>query len=159
MPPYGRGGAGNINAVEQAKAKIAADLEANGQSALTADSFDRQGEGLVRSEREEEEPVYKHSGRGGAGNYYSPTEFGGEGAVASKSSAQGTSSAAPVSNTRTPGRGGAGNYAFGVSEDESDARKRMEEKRKGEKLREDVERGVNERLALPRKARVSGGEA
>lgn len=54
------------------------------------------------------------------------------------------------------GRGGAGNYSYGVSESEERAyRKRHEEEqRRKEQLREKVEKGVEEVLPMPQKARL-----
>ena len=64
-----------------------------------------------------------------------------------------------VEPTRIVGRGGAGNYSFGVSEsEEKAARKRIEDEKKRDKLQEDIETGVKEQLAVPPKAKLSGGE-
>ena len=147
MPPYGRGGAGNIQALEQTNAKIASDLEANqttSQELLPSDYLHR------------EEPKYVRSGRGGAGNYYDPKEV--EQSANLGGDAAATVSKASTASNPTAGRGGAGNYAFGFSADARSAeREKLEEMRVREKVREDVERGVGEVLAVPPKARVGDG--
>ena len=55
------------------------------------------------------------------------------------------------------GRGGAGNYSFGVTEAEEKAARKKEEDEK-ERLRVQIERGVEEGLARPEKAKIPGGE-
>ena len=48
---------------------------------------------------------------------------------------------------------------FGLGEsEERAARKRMEEEKKREKVKEVVEQDVQEQLAVPPKAKLSGGE-
>lgn len=150
MPSYGRGGAGNIQAVEEENARVAADLEAN-QSA--ADSYNKN---TVASDYFDREPAqYASSGRGGMGNLYDPKHLkdtmpapGGE--------PTNRSGNAP---TRTYGRGGAGNYAFGLGENEERAaQKTAEEEQSREKLKQDIERGVMKQLATPPKAKLAGGE-
>ena len=171
-----RGGAGNILAREQENARISKDLEANQQAAEAA--LTDHGNASREQQR------YAHSGRGGAGNYYSPQELSqtghfsdahrshivGDGTLppADRTSSTATGGAAPPSYnsvqagsgpSRTVGRGGAGNWMFGVSEDEATAaRKRMEEEKKREQLKADVEKGVKEALAEPPKAKLPGGE-
>lgn len=58
------------------------------------------------------------------------------------------------------GRGGAGNYSFGVTEsEEKNARKRAEEEEVvKERLREDIEQDVADGLKRPEKAMLSGSE-
>ena len=133
---------------------------------------------------EKEEQQYAHTGRGGMGNYYSPKELSqtghfsdahrshilGDGTLPPVDAADksGGSTGAPPSyntaqpaaeQTRTVGRGGAGNFFFGVSEsEEKAARKRIEEEKRREKLKEDIERGVQDQLAMPPKAKLPGGE-
>lgn len=177
MPSTGRGGAGNIQAISAENARVSADLEANQQSAES----DHKGP-LPSDYLERDEQQYAHTGRGGAGNYYSPKELSqtgnfsgagsshilGEGTVPPASSSSGRrgsavgngSSAQPAQEPmRTYGRGGAGNYAYGVSEsEERAARKRMEDEQKREQLKADIEKGVKENLAMPQKAKLPGGE-
>ncbi|EME89106.1 uncharacterized protein MYCFIDRAFT_193103 [Pseudocercospora fijiensis CIRAD86] len=147
----GRGGAGNILVQQQQAKRGADDLEANQQIiATSADSS------LPREKQQ-----YAHTGRGGAGNWYSPQELKqtgtyDDGLPAAAASAQAQQTAAePV---RRYGRGGAGNMSFGVSEDEEHAigNRMAEEEAKREKVAADVEANVNAMLAEPPKARLSG---
>ena len=173
--PYGRGGAGNIYAVEQETARVQADLEANNSSSNIKD-------GQPTDQTRQGEQQYAHSGRGGAGNYYSPqtlTETGsfnnatrshilGDGTQAPAATANSPDINASSNNTgeqsssglsRKVGRGGAGNYAFGVSESEEKAAlKRLDEEQRRQQVQADVEKGVEEMLAPPPKARVTGLE-
>lgn len=171
--PYGRGGAGNIQALEQENTKISGDHEANQQAAR----FDP----LPAEYSEKEEQQYAHTGRGGAGNLYSPKDLSqsghfsdahrshilGDGTQPPANSMEAVGGSQPpsynaaqssssISSTRTYGRGGAGNWSFGVSEDEERAaRKRMQEIEAKEKLEVDVENQVKESLAMPQKAKLS----
>ena len=192
MPYYGRGGAGNISAVQAASERASADLEANQSAADT--STDPEKSRLPLNYKEEElgtpssERQYAHSGRGGAGNFYSPKELSQSGhfndAGRSNILGQGTmapselpgqrgegesmiagrqiSSSAPSTageSTRTYGRGGAGNYAFGISEsEERTAKSRLEDDEKQSRLKQDIENGVKEQIAFPQKAKLPGGE-
>lgn len=174
--PYGRGGAGNIQALEQENARVSADLEANQQAAES----DRKGR-LPAQHPEREEQQYAHTGRGGMGNFFSPKELSrtgnfsdahrshilGDGTQPPAESAEQMQDAPPSYNaalsnaapTRTVGRGGAGNYSFGVSEsEEKAARKRIEDEKMREKLKEEIEAGVKDQLAMPPKAKLPGGE-
>ena len=170
---YGRGGVGNIQALEQETARVAADLEANQQAAGASSQYN--------ALPGKEEPKFAHTGRGGMGNYYSPEELSQTGhfsdAHRSHIPGDGTqqpptepgrestgppsysttqASAAP---TRMVGRGGAGNFSFGVSEsEERAARKRMADEKKREVLTGEIEKGVKEQLAVPPKAKLSGVE-
>lgn len=171
----GRGGFGNIASVAEANERSSADLEANQQSAESAAQPSAFTDSIAQQEQQ-----YAHSGRGGAGNYYSPKELNakgqfsdahrshiiGDGTLAPSDS---TNTSAPPSYnavekarnepTRTYGRGGAGNYSFGVSEsEERAARKRIDEEQKRERLREEIERGVEEGLAVPQQAKLPAGE-
>lgn len=161
MPYAGRGGAGNIQAVEQENKRIAADLEA-GQDA--AKSFSQ-----PPPLREEQQ--YAHSGRGGAGNYYSPKELSDTGVY--KDSGLGkkvgdgvdTIGNEPVpqakEEVRKVGRGGAGNYAaFDSSEGQTRAlEKRLEADRAmREMVKADVEEKVKSTLAEPPRAKLAGVE-
>lgn len=174
---YGRGGAGNIQALEQVNAKISSDLEANQQA---AESDHKEPVPSDYSSREEQQ--YAHTGRGGMGNWYSPKELSekgrfndahrshilGEGTQPPANTVDQSNGSAPPSysaaeapreTTRTYGRGGAGNWSFGVSEsEERAARKRIQDDQAREKLKADVEKGVGESLAMPQKAKLPGGE-
>lgn len=163
----GRGGFGNIVAVPETKERVTADVEANRQvpnashqAALPTDT----------------EQPYAHSGRGGAGNYYSPKDLTakghfsdahrshivGDGTLAPSEST--TNSAPPSYNsvdgpkaepTRIFGRGGAGNYMFGVSEgEERAAKKKMEEEEQKQQLTAMIEKGVTSGLAMPEQAKL-----
>lgn len=64
-----------------------------------------------------------------------------------------------VEQTRTYGRGGAGNFEFGRSENQLEAeRKRTQDERSREKLKQAIEKGVQEQLAMPQKAKLAGAE-
>ena len=150
MPSYGRGGAGNIQAVEQANAKIFADLEANQATAETQNK-----EPLPTDYLEREQQQYVHTGRGGMGNYASPRDLKDNGVTMDRDS---TSQVANDS-ARTPGRGGAGNYAFGASQSQRRAaQERLKEDQSRERLKLEIEKSVKETLAMPQKAKVPGGE-
>jgi hypothetical protein len=70
MAPYGRGGAGNYEAIKRENEKINNDLEASQSAAETA------GVNYIPPDiAERGEAQYAHTGRGGAGNYYSPREL------------------------------------------------------------------------------------
>jgi hypothetical protein len=153
MPPYGRGGAGNIQALEQEKARIAADLEANQLSA------DIHTKGLQPSDslQHEEQRPYAHTGRGGMGNLVDAQDL--KQRIEPTNTAPVSSRTAGVSATATYGRGGAGNRNFSEGLREGEAAKQREgEHLNREKLREDIERGVKESLAMPQKAKVAGSE-
>lgn len=167
---YGRGGAGNFQAVVQEKARIAKDVEAN-QHAVESNT-----EGLPAVNTDCQEQQYAHTGRGGIGNWYSPKELKEKGHFSdahrshilgdgTQAPADSTDSGAPpsyntaapsVETTRTYGRGGAGNFSFGVSEgEERMARKRMQQEETKEKLKADIEKDVQDSLAMPEKAKIS----
>ena len=150
MPSYGRGGSGNFQAVEKENAKVAADLEAN-QAA--ADTYSRNP---LQSDYLKREPAqYAYTGRGGAGNLYSPQEL-----KESRATPGGEpTSWSETTSTRTHGRGGAGNYEYGLGESEQRAaQKKAEEEQSREKLKQDIEKGVMENLAMPQKAKLPGAE-
>lgn len=178
MPSYGRGGAGNIAAVNQENERIDNDLEANQAAAESVDRDFVPPPDIARDEQK-----YAHSGRGGAGNYYSPGELDKTGAFsdAHRSHIPGDGTLAPSDDSKAPaaappsyssvpspnevprktGRGGAGNYDFGINEwEQRAAKKRWEEDQKQQKLKEDIEKGVKQTLAFPEvaKTKVPGGE-
>ena len=75
-------------------------------------------------------------------------------------SSAGATGGAGAPSSAYRGRGGAGNYALGVAEEEDRrARGRVGEEEKRELLRGQIEKGVEEGLARPERARLSGGEA
>lgn len=108
-------------------------------------------------------------GRGGAGNWYQPTELEKEGNFTQPgdSTAIPTTSKPQISTPWHPenqempvaraGRGGAGNFVW---KDEEKERKKMEdEERAKEKLNERVEKSVEEGLAKPGAALLGGTKA
>lgn len=70
MAPYGRGGAGNYEAIERENKKINNDLEASQSAADSA-----LNDVVPHNIAERSEAQYAHTGRGGAGNYYSPRDL------------------------------------------------------------------------------------
>ncbi|KAK5111000.1 hypothetical protein LTR62_005375 [Meristemomyces frigidus] len=163
---YGRGGVGNILAAAQEQARAASDVEANSSRVDT-------GEARLPDHEQVAEQKYAHSGRGGAGNYYSPQVLSGNGRFndADRShilgegiralqagSAGSTNAVAGSGPSRKVGRGGAGNYAFGVSESQQrDAVRRMDEEQKLQQIQADVWRDVQDTVAPPPKARLAAG--
>ncbi|KAG9594708.1 hypothetical protein KCU77_g13562, partial [Aureobasidium melanogenum] len=166
MPAFGRGGAGNIEALNATKTsnatneKISADLERNQQ-----DAEEYAGSAHPALHNQE----YAHTGRGGAGNYYSPRELKATGKFegADTSHVLGDGTPAPKTNEENDkeptvvrhGRGGMGNF-FGVDEDMANKlrKKHEDEARKQEELKQQIEKGVDDVLSRPEKARLPGGE-
>lgn len=165
----GRGGAGNILAVQQEKQRVAEDLESNQQ---VADQTSNPSSADLPLRQDQQ---YAHSGRGGAGNYYSPRELEetgsfndtlptGLGAASNASASTAAGSSVPAGQNgnaasepvRRYGRGGAGNMSFGVTEDEARVyrKRREEEEQRQEKLKADVEANVNAILMEPPRARL-----
>lgn len=145
---YGRGGAGNINTVSAQNARIAEDLEAN-QS--PSDSF------TTASPLEIQQPSY--IGRGGSGNYADRKESKHWDDLGRAEEATFASMRQQTGQARSPtyGRGGAGNFASGAPAVESKlkaSRKNTEDELKRDKLQQDIEREVEERLAMPQKAKL-----
>lgn len=148
----GRGGAGNIIALQQEKARVAGDVEANHQQAVES--------APVLPQTQDQE--YAHSGRGGAGNYYSPKDlketgnFSHKNPVASASGQPGTNSSSQAVPVAKYGRGGAGNMSWGVTESEQKAaiKKIEEEKTKREQIEAESEREAGQSIAMPPKAKL-----
>ncbi|KAK3055531.1 hypothetical protein LTR09_003451 [Extremus antarcticus] len=145
MPPYGRGGAGNIQTIEQENAKVAADLEANQSSA------EKYTTEQLPPKREEQQ--YKRTGRGGAGNMVDSNVSKKDDLVGSGPTPKPVGATGPARY----GRGGAGNhdYSDGIWRSEN-ARKTEKEHASREKLQQAIEKGVEESLAMPQKARLVG---
>jgi hypothetical protein len=151
MPPYGRGGAGNIQAIEQENARIAADLEANQSSADNALN-ERLPAGLPSHKVAQ---PYTHTGRGGAGNFVDSKDLRQEDISGHRSNAD---PAGTMAGARY-GRGGAGNHEFIAGlKNQEDAKQREGEHITREQLKEEIEKGVKESLAMPQKAKLAGGE-
>jgi hypothetical protein len=168
MAPYGRGGAGNYEAaIQRDNEKISNDLEANQSAADNATNSYAPPDIAEKSEAQ-----YAHTGRGGAGNYYSPQDLSQTGSFvgAQTSHILGDGTPAPSDNSRPAaapaaapppktGRGGAGNFDFGINEAERKAARQHEDAdRRQQQLKQDVEKGVQEKLAFPSKAKLPGGE-
>ncbi|EMD60529.1 hypothetical protein GGP41_000845 [Bipolaris sorokiniana] len=152
---YGRGGAGNYYAAKEESKKAAEDIEANhaGSSVAPASRSPSTAQPSNASQS------YAHMGRGGAGNWYQPTELQKDGTFTQP----GDSTAIPTSPTpqvSTPwhpegqelpiarsGRGGAGNFVW-KSEEEGKKEREVEDATK-EGLREQAERSVEAELAKP----------
>jgi len=172
MPSFGRGGAGNIEAVQKETERANNDLEANKSAASNAGN-----DFVPPADIKRDEQQYAHTGRGGMGNFYSPKELNQSGnfSDAHRSHIPGDGTLAPTEGSDAPpsynavsanaeparktGRGGAGNYAIGINEAETRAaRRRHEEDERQAKLKEDIEKGVQETLAFPSKAKLPDGE-
>lgn len=144
-----RGGFGNLTHEAttslQEKRRAPGDLEA--QTPLS-------GETGSRGPRE-----YAHSGRGGAGNYYSPARLQQSGTFETTSGDEPKSSSGNSTPARAPyrGRGGAGNYVFAPDTDGSaqEAVERGRDQREREdKARGDAARDVEASLAKPGRAYI-----
>lgn len=151
MPPFGRGGAGNIKAITQENARISADLEANQSSADNALNAHAHTES-DHLHRQITPQQYANIGRGGAGNLVDAKDLE-EPAPSVDSGAKSASMPGGVAY----GRGGAGNQEFsaGVREGQR-VEKEREEQVTREKLTREIEKGVRESLATPAKARTAG---
>lgn len=146
MPAYGRGGAGNIQAVDQQNDRIVKDLEANESNAksltqtLSSDTVKR------------DESQYAYTGRGGSGNFYSRKDV----SQAKTSGLSDVAASEMIKSTRTSGRGGVGNYEFSANESAQTALKKdTRDEQVKERLTKDIEKEVNEELAMPPKARTT----
>jgi hypothetical protein len=150
-----RGGAGNIQAAAQQKERASSDLEAN--------RLPKESVTIVPLDTKRE---YAHSGRGGAGNYYSPKELDRKGDFGARNPAvneprdneehvgqTGNTGSAPVK----VGRGGAGNFTFGKSDESDEENRQKEEEGKIVDIEKHVEDGVGQ-LQMPEKAKLAGGE-
>lgn len=146
--PYGRGGAGNIQATEQERDRIAEDLEANEAAALTDGSVPLQSELPERDQQQ-----YARTGRGGAGNFHDPSE------VKDEEPSEGLGGKPAPKDpgvTRTAGRGGAGNYLFASTENERQAAaEKAQEEREQEQLSEIIVKVVDDKLEVPQPAKVA----
>lgn len=83
----------------------------------------------------------------------------GDGTPAPSENARPAAAAAAPGPPPKTGRGGAGNFDFGINEAERKAAQQHEEAaRRQQQLKDDVEKGVKENLAFPSKAKLPGGE-
>ncbi|CAO2653203.1 Nn.00g026140.m01.CDS01 [Neocucurbitaria sp. VM-36] len=147
---YGRGGAGNINAAKETSKRAAEDIEANRTPTSTT---------APPTQPSSASQEYSHMGRGGAGNWYQPSELQKEGTFTqpSDSTAIPTTSKPQISTPWHPegqempvarsGRGGAGNFVW--KSEEQAKKEREDEERRREVVREGVERDVEAGLAKP----------
>ncbi|KAI4630742.1 hypothetical protein J4E80_001680 [Alternaria sp. BMP 0032] len=153
---YGRGGAGNYYAAQEQSKKVAEDVEANRSSTTAAAQPSRDPPQVQPSNASQD---YAHMGRGGAGNWYQPTELQKEGTFtqAADATAIPTSSKPQISTPWHPegqelpvarsGRGGAGNFVW--KSEEQTKRQVQDEEKRIEGLRNEVERSVEAGLAKP----------
>lgn len=150
-----RGGAGNILAVQQEKARITADVEANLQQ--TVDPAPAQQQQIRTQE-------YAFKGRGGSGNYYSPKDLKETGSFSHQNpvaSGQAQTRAETDTSSQTVpvaryGRGGMGNMSYGLTEGEQKAalKKIEDEKLKRENIEVESEREAEQSIAMPPKAKL-----
>lgn len=146
---YGRGGAGNLQAVAQRKERAASDLEANENvdEALSA------GNEIEVSQRETQQ--YVQAGRGGAGNYHAASDIKEQQLLKHIPSSK-LVEAFQEEGSRTAGRGGAGNYYFAaIKAKEAAALDKAKEDLSRAKISQDVEKGVRDQLAMPQQARLA----
>lgn len=152
----GRGGAGNILAQQLQRQQAADDVEAQTQPAESAVS--QTSSSTLPSQ-------YSYSGRGGAGNLYSPRELATAGIFTdTEVVGQRTATTQPGKVTieqgtspvvRKVGRGGAGNYEYGTAQGQVNATtEAADDQKKGLEIQSTVEQDVNEQLAVPAKARI-----
>ncbi|OQO00848.1 hypothetical protein B0A48_13535 [Cryoendolithus antarcticus] len=148
----GRGGAGNIQAVHYEKDRIANDLESGSRTAA------KERPTVVEVKHSDQQ--YAHSGRGGAGNYYSPKELSESGKFSTGDAASTASgSIASTQPVRKYGRGGAGNYeSSGTVSVQAKPQDEAAEADRRARLQDDIEKGVSEQLAFPSKAKLPGVE-
>ncbi len=147
MPWYGRG-AGNIQAAEREKARIAADVEAN--SSPTSSSTESPSSLQTPSSQQ----TSPYTGRGGAGNYFVPVAKMDHIDVSADASF--TSIREGIAgSSKTIGRGGVGNYAAHAAEGEQKEKNaEMRQKDQRQRLQLDIEKGVEEALAMPQRAKL-----
>ena len=156
MPSYGRGGAGNIQALAtqqkelpKGQPKSPSDLEANRSPSLDDALASQIIADSRRAQSEQQGQQYAHTGRGGMGNFAESKELSKVPSVADDA-LRGLDS---VNNALfgTYGRGGAGNREYREGQE---ARKENVARARRESLRAEVERDVEEGLAMPAKAKV-----
>ncbi len=150
--PIGRGGAGNIEAVEHENARVAADLEASQSS---ADNYLNSALSSGYTKSQQQQSPHIHTGRGGAGNFSErhQTEQVPASGLAGRVPKQSTSARPSY------GRGGAGNHEQAASFRNAEASKQQQgEQLTREQLKQQIEKSVKESLAMPPKAKVAGSE-
>ena len=147
MPAYGRGGAGNIQAVAVETARITEDVEANG----TTEHFSGSPStiGLRNGDQQ-----YVHGGRGGAGNLHNATDL--KHVQVPEEMMAGNAPASQSPSNKVPGRGGAGNYEFAMfSKNQQDALDAASKEATRRQIEQETETNINNLLTLPTKARIA----
>ncbi|KAF2834709.1 hypothetical protein M501DRAFT_989475 [Patellaria atrata CBS 101060] len=190
MPTYGRGGAGNIQTATQVveeNKRISDDLEAARPTANPASAVHPSSQSQPQTQNEQNHfagqqsyqppAAYAHSGRGGAGNWYSPSQLQATGQFTSHQNPTSSADLPPatspptLSPSSTPkstspppdpalpigklGRGGMGNFKWQSAQDyrEYAAERRREE----EKVLKESERRVSDSLTRPGRAWIGEG--
>jgi len=149
--PYGRGGAGNIAPISD-PAKRSSDAENSAKLQKDAETLSSTDE-------------YAHSGRGGAGNWFSPTTLATAGQFASSNKAITSSSSSSQQPSGSPntrlalvpaeqpsrqvGRGGAGNFVW---ETEAEQKAKADAIEKAYRIHDRVLKDVEAQIAKPGRA-------
>jgi len=151
----GRGGAGNHIPKEELQ-KQAEAVEAQTTASKRMSSANQLAQEEVSSPPPGE---YKHMGRGGAGNWFTPAELEQHGTTATPADDDDTTEVPPPQTNSTrqwAGRGGAGNFA-GTHVQHADVPPRKVEEielQERERLQEEVRRSVDQTLAKPQEAHL-----
>ncbi|CUS08531.1 unnamed protein product [Tuber aestivum] len=155
----GRGGAGNMISREEIQKKEE-DLEAQ-QSEATGSANQLAADQAAAPPPGE----YKHMGRGGAGNWFQPSELAAQGATITDTVSI-TPTPEPAIETQRPvslrpwrGRGGAGNFAPDSEEAQAAEKEELERNQRQQQLEEaDVRASVDSTLSKPSQAHLKTGE-
>lgn len=159
--PYGRGGAGNIQAFSQTPTSTSAssastsDLEAQPRTTQSSPP------GIEPTDQPRKQAEYAHTGRGGAGNWYQPREAAQTGTYSSDESTTSSgpaSSAASANRASEPmwsGRGGTGNFK---PSEEQDAQRNAQHRQQAEEATKRAEQDVELGVGRPEKAFLGGKE-
>lgn len=154
----GRGGAGN-HIPQEELLKQAEDIEAQNKADKRLSTANQ----LAQEELVSPTPgEYKHMGRGGAGNWFQPSELNQNGTTATPEEDEDATevpAAEKPSVRQWSGRGGAGNFAGNhqqLTNPNADELKKAEEIELQERL-EEVRRSVDVALPKPPSAHLSGG--
>ncbi|KAF8536923.1 hypothetical protein BDD12DRAFT_259989 [Trichophaea hybrida] len=160
----GRGGAGNHITKEELQ-KQAEDIEAQEAAANKANKRNSTANQLAQEELASPPPgEYKHSGRGGAGNFFVPAELVQRGTTSPILEDSDTTEIPPPNKPsirQWAGRGGAGNFA-GVNgnpqlfEPQNIEEIELEERERTQQLQEEVRRTVDTSLPKPSSAHLGG---
>ncbi|KAI9727654.1 MAG: hypothetical protein M1828_005882 [Chrysothrix sp. TS-e1954] len=150
----GRGGAGNIEAANQ---QISRDLEANRTHAEDESAKDGATTSpIAQALQQDTQPAeFAHTGRGGAGNFYSPSGLVSKGDFSrAEASTMGRSSEVSIgaASGRLQGRGGAGNFLQPTNEIVEGRDPLLESKQ--QEAFERVARDVEDTLERPQKAHL-----